>query len=110
MVDEGRRPTIKEWLDEATREALLEEKKRLAKLQQIIKVSESLEISRLANVLKVDEQYVWDNIFNWAEQFGFKIKENIVIFGQCDTSAFTDELQRQFDTWDDKTRSKKSKI
>ena len=87
-----------------------EEQERLDKLRQIIKVSESLEISRLASVLKVDEQYVWDKIFNWAEEFGFKIKENVVIFGQGDTTAFIDELQRQFETWDDATRRKDGKI
>lgn len=88
----------------------LEEQERLKKLQQIIKVSESLEISRLADLLKVNVQFVWDHIINWAEQFGFKIKENVVIFGQGNTTAFVDELQRQFDSWDDKIEHKDGKI
>jgi len=87
-----------------------EEQEHLDKLRKIIKVSNSLEIARLADLLKVDSQFVWDHIIDWAEQFGFRIEENKVIFGQGDTGAFLDELQRQFDTWDGKTKSKDGKI
>lgn len=87
-----------------------EEQDRLDKLRRIIKVSISLEIARLAELLKVDVQFVWDHIIDWAEQFGFRIEENKVIFGHGDTGAFLDELQRQFDTWDDTTKQKDGKI
>ena len=80
------------------------------KLRQIVKVSESLEISRIAKTLEMDEEVLWKHIFDWAEQFGFKIKENVVIFGQGDTTAFIDELQRQFGAWDDTIRRKDGKI
>ncbi|HME52653.1 MAG TPA: hypothetical protein VKM55_10580 [Candidatus Lokiarchaeia archaeon] len=87
-----------------------EEQEHLDKLRQIIKVSESLAISRIAKTLEMDEEVLWKHIFDWAEQFGFKIKEDVVIFGQGNTSAFIDELQRQFDSWDDRTKSKDGKI
>ena len=87
-----------------------EELERLDKLRKIIKVSNSLEISRIAKTLEMDEEMLWKHIFDWAEQFGFRIEENKVIFGQGDTGAFIDELQRQFESWDEKTQRKDGKI
>ena len=86
------------------------DQKWISKLQQIIKVSNSMEITRLASVLKIDEALLWDHIFDWAEQFGFRIEESKVIFGQGNTGAFIDELDKQFAAWNEKTRGKDDKI
>jgi len=83
--------------------------KWISKLQQIIKVSNSMEITRLASVLKIDETLLWDHIFDWAEQFGFRIEESKVIFGQGNTGAFIDELDKQFTAWNENIRRKEGK-
>ena len=82
---------------------------RIAKLRKIVKVSNSLEISRLAEVLHIDEKMLWDRIFDWAEQFGFRIEENKVIFGQGNVAGFVDELDKHFATWGSKESTKEGK-
>ena len=85
------------------------DQKLISKIQQIIKVSNSMEITRLASVLKIDETLLWDHIFDWAEQFGFRIEESKVIFGQGNTGAFIDELDKQFAAWNENARRKDGK-
>jgi hypothetical protein len=86
------------------------EKERIDKLRKIIKVSTSLQISRLANLLDVDEEFVWNNIIDWAERFGFTIDNDKVVFGQGNTNAFIDDLDKKFSAWDEKSRRKDGKI
>lgn len=97
----------------ANQQAELQERQydqdRIAKLRKIVKVSNSLEISRLAEVLHINEKMLWDRIFDWAEQFGFRIEENKVIFGQGNVAGFVDELDKHFATWGSKESTKEGK-
>jgi len=83
---------------------------KIKKLQQIMKVSDSLEISRLAGVLGMEEQALWEKIFEWAEKFGFRIKKNVVIFQNGDTEGFIESLDKQFVEWEQKEKNNTGKI
>jgi len=88
----------------------LEELDVVAKLRKIVNVSASLSISQLAELLKVDEAFIWENIVDWAEQFGFIIENDKIMFGKGNTIAFIDELDKKFAEWNEKTRTKEGKI
>jgi hypothetical protein len=105
---EDREKDKREAAAKAEQEA--QEKSRIDKLRKIVKVSKSLEIGRLASVLEIDEKKLWDRIFDWAEQFGFQIEKDTVIFGQGNTAGFMEELDKAFSTWDAKSRTKDGKI
>jgi len=94
--------------ERAKREA--DEKARIEKLRKIVKVSNSLEIARMAAVLSMDEKLLWDKIFDWADQFGFRIEKDMVIFAQGNTAGFIDALDKQFSAWQDLEHEKEGKI
>lgn len=83
---------------------------KLVKLREIMMVSERIKLNRLANLLGLSEQFVWDHIIEWASQFKFKIDDDEVIFGQGNIDAFIDELDKKFKDWDSSENDKKGKV
>jgi hypothetical protein len=69
------------------------------KLRKIIKVSDRIEVARLADALCIDEKLAWQRVFDWAEQFGFKVDGNVIVFGSGDTAKFVDDLDKEFAEW-----------
>ena len=69
-----------------------------------------MKITQIAAILEMDENTVLKRIVDWAKQFGFKIRGDEVIFSQGNTSAFIDELDKQFSDWDVKTKQQDGKI
>jgi len=55
--------------------------------------------SRIIKVLEMDKEMLWKNIFRWAEQFRFTIKNDTVTFGQGNIDAFIYELNKQLKEW-----------
>ena len=96
--------------DQAERKRAAAEQERMDKLRRIMKVSTSLEIAQLASLLGIDEKDLMDRIIDWAEQFGFQIDGNKVIFGQGNTAAFIDELNAAFGSWGGKEKNKDGKL
>jgi len=82
----------------------------IQKLEKMMKVTNSIEISRMAKVLRMAEDVLWDKIFDWAEKFNFKIEKNDIIFSGGNTSGFIDEVDKYFGKWDDSVGSKDGKI
>lgn len=105
-VEEARREHEEQ---ERTNKAI-KERQRIETLRKIVAVTESLEIDRLAKVLEIDSEEVWKNIFDWASKFGFKIKDDKIIFGTGDISGFVSELDRHFSDWDEKSKERTGKI
>ncbi|MBN2153972.1 MAG: hypothetical protein JW839_21120 [Candidatus Lokiarchaeota archaeon] len=75
------------------------ESDHVEKLRKIIKVSDRIEVARLADALDIDEKLAWQRVFDWAEQFGFKVDGNAVVFGAGDTARFVDDLDKEFAEW-----------
>lgn len=69
------------------------------KLRKIIKVSDRIEVARLADALGIDEKVAWMRVFDWAEEFGFKVDGNMIVFGAGDTAKFVDDLDKAFAEW-----------
>ncbi len=69
------------------------------KLRKIIKVSDRIEVARLADALGIDEKLAWQRVFDWAEQFGFKVDGNVIVFGSGNTAKFVDDLDKEFAEW-----------
>ena len=67
----------------------------MEKLRTVMKVTENITIERLADVLGVDVSHVWDRIFDWANEFGFKIRGNEVIFTPGDVTSFINKMERE---------------
>ena len=79
------------------------QQQRLAKLATIVKVSRRLEVSRMAEVLKMKESDLWDFIFDWAEEFNFKIDKDIIEFDVDKTDDFLATLDSEFKKWEKTT-------
>ncbi len=75
------------------------ESDHVEKLRKIIKVSDRIEVAKLADALGIDEKLVWQRVFDWAEQFSFKVDGNMVVFGSGDTAKFVDDLDKEYAEW-----------
>nr|MDO8111440.1 hypothetical protein [Candidatus Sigynarchaeota archaeon] len=87
-----------------------EEQTRIAKLREIMEVSESIEIAQIATILEMDEAETLKRIVGWAKQFGFKIKGREVIFTQGDINAAIEDLDKEFGKWASKEKVKDGKL
>ena len=47
--------------------------KRLSRLKQIVQASDSIDITRLARITDIDEDLIWEWVFDWARDFGFRV-------------------------------------
>ncbi|MHA1284192.1 MAG: hypothetical protein ACTSQP_16965 [Promethearchaeota archaeon] len=48
----------------------------------MIKVSNRIKISMMRKALKLEEDVFLDNLFKWAEEFGFKIDGDYIIINR----------------------------
>lgn len=62
------------------------------KLQKIIRVSDRVPIRQLAQVLHVEESSLWDQVFEWADRFRFRIDSDVLVLKGGDVQAFLLEL------------------
>jgi hypothetical protein len=76
----------------------------LDRMATIVKTSDHLTVTQLAMALGVSEKFIWKHIFDWAEQFKFKIKGDMVVFKDIDTQEFADKLDAQFKEWESNER------
>ncbi|NMC07725.1 MAG: hypothetical protein GYA24_21100 [Candidatus Lokiarchaeota archaeon] len=61
---------------------------RFAKLKDVVEMSESIDIARLSKATDIDEDVIWDDVFNWCKKFGFKVNGNQLVFGSGDKVGF----------------------
>lgn len=78
----------------------------LERMAAITKAADHLTMDQLAMALGVDVKFAWENVFNWAEEFKFKVKGDVVIFKEGDTA----ELDKQFKEWREKEKGGAGKI
>ena len=94
----------------ASHEDALTESARMEKLKKIVRVSERLKISQMAQILEMNESTLYNKIVDWADQFGFTIDEDVVKFEAGRKDEFIASLDGAFQGWDEKTRTKDGKI
>ena len=95
---------------ETAAERAAKEKGRMEKLKKLVKVSERLKISQMAQILGMDETNLYDRIVDWAAEYGFTLDEDIVKFGAGRKDDFIAALDGAFQGWDKKTETKEGKL
>jgi hypothetical protein len=83
---------------------------RMDKLKKLVKVSEKLKISQMAQILAMDETTLYDRIVDWADKYGFTLDEDVVKFGGGRKDEFIAALDGAFQGWDKKTQTKDGKL
>lgn len=94
---------------EQKRNAMMETT-RMDKLKKLVKVSERLKISQMAQILGMDELTLYDRIVDWAADYGFTIDEDVVKFGAGRKDEFIAALDGAFQGWDKKVETKDGKL
>ena len=88
----------------------MSEATRMEKLKKLVKVSERLKISQMAQILAMDEATLYDRIVDWAADYGFTIDEDVVKFGAGRKEDFIAALDGAFQGWDKKVETKEGKL
>ena len=94
---------------EEEREIQARERTRTEKLRKIMHVSEELSVERMAKSLDMEVETLWDKLFDWASEFGFKIKGETVVFSGGNVDGFIGALDKQFTEWADAEETGKGK-
>ncbi|MHA1799957.1 MAG: hypothetical protein ACTSVY_16030 [Candidatus Helarchaeota archaeon] len=66
------------------------------KLRKILRVSKSIKMDRLQNMLKLDNDTFNELIIDLAEEFGFRIEKEYILFEQSSTEEFAAKEARRF--------------
>jgi hypothetical protein len=70
------------------------EKKSYKRLREMLQVTKALPIDRLAKIMEMDEDIIWDRVFGWAKDFGFTINGNQLEFAGGQIDEFITKLER----------------
>ena len=60
--------------------------------------------------LNLDKKTFLDKIYDWAEEFGFRIDGDFLKINQDTVSDFIDALDKQFSSWEKMEKEKTDKI
>ena len=83
---------------------------RIEKLKKLVRVSEKLKISQMAQILQLSEKELYDRIVDWAADYGFTIDEDVVKFSVGRKDDFIASLDNAFAGWAQKDTTKDGKI
>ncbi len=83
---------------------------RLEKLKKLVRVSKSLTVSQMAQILSLTEKELYERIVDWADQFGFSLDKDTVEFGAGRKDDFIASLDKEFESWGKKDITKEGKI
>ncbi len=72
---------------------------RLEKLKKLVRVSKSLTVPQMAQILDLTEKELYERIVDWADQFGFTLDKDTVEFGAGHKDDFLAQLDKEFATW-----------
>jgi hypothetical protein len=86
------------------------ERASVEKLKKLVKVSSKLKISQMAKYIGLTEDQLSEHIVDWAEQFGFTLDEDTVIFGAGRKEDFIAALDGAFSDWGKKVETKEGKL
>jgi len=76
------------------------EEESINKLKKMIKVSDRLNLEMIRKALRLEEITFLDKIFDWAEEFGFRIDGDYLIIKKERVLDFIDLLDKQFASWE----------
>jgi len=95
-------------LEEERKEVKL--RKSVEIIKQMMKVSTRIKLETMRKILEMDEKFFLENVFDWAIQFGFEIKDDVIIIKKEPVDDFYNMLDAQFGEWEEKEKGKEGKI
>lgn len=72
----------------------------IQKLIKILKVSDEISLEVLRESLHLDRAIFLDKIYDWAEEFHFRIKGEMLIINQDTVDNFIVKLEKCYQEWD----------
>jgi hypothetical protein len=84
------------------------EKDILEKFQNMLKISQRVPLSSVADTLDLSEKVLFNQLIKWNQKIPFKIDDKMIIVE--DLNNFLDALDCQFNEWQDRDISKDGKI
>jgi parallel beta-helix repeat protein len=86
------------------------EQRAIEALKRLIKVYTRIKASRMRSLLGMDRVSFQKKILSWAEQYGFKLDGDWVLFPEGNLDAFIDDVDAMFNEWSSQEKMKKNKI
>lgn len=86
------------------------ERTAIEKLKKLVQVSKKMNISRMTQILGINEAELNNRIVDWAAEYGFTIDGDFVEFGMGRKDDFIASLKDAFDDWARKTETKEGKL
>jgi hypothetical protein len=83
---------------------------KVMKLQKMLKVSKRIRLDLMQETLGLTKKQFNDNLFDWAEDFGFQIDGDFVIVNQDNMDNFLNSLDSAFEDWETQEFTKAHKI
>ncbi|KKN11068.1 hypothetical protein LCGC14_1030270 [marine sediment metagenome] len=80
---------------------------RTKKIERMLQVSNRIKLDMMRNALNMEKKAFDEKIFEWAEEFGFIIDEDILIVDKDTVSDYINKLDIMFETWE---KSKTEKL
>lgn len=87
-----------------------EDKEKVKIIKKILIEADSIQLDTLRNALKMDVHNFNNKILDWSIDYGFEIDGDYLITNKNTVSAFIDELDKYFTTWDKIELKKNNKI
>ncbi len=84
------------------------DKQLLEKFKKVLKVSNKIKQKQVAEFLEISEKELLKKLFEWGEILPFKIDDDLIVVEDMDD--FVDQLDKQFEDWEDKEITKEGKI
>lgn len=79
---------------------------RTKKIERMLLVSNRIKLEMMRTALNMEKKAFDEKIFEWAEEFGFIIDEDIIIVDKNKISDYINKLDIMFETWE-KSETKK---
>ena len=80
------------------------------KISKMMKVSTRINLDRMKDALSMDSIMFNNKIFDWAEEFGFKIDGDYIDIDDADIEGFISSLDKQFELWENMGQTKQGKV
>jgi len=96
--EEEQRVKVEEQRSKREREA-----RQIERLRKIVRVAVELPVSRMAEALDISEKECWEKVWDWADHYGFQVKNDTLVFGTGRKDDFIAELDQEFAEWNSKS-------
>lgn len=86
------------------------DKSSILKLKKILRVSNRFRLDMLMDILDIDKENLYSYVEKWSVDFGFEINGNYLIIKKDTVLEFIDELDKQFNEWENTNMKNGKKI